>query len=489
MSGAIPVGDMRLVDNVVPPLPAADYALSVQQAVTLDPKFASPDPYEHVQRIRVTGPHFTLGANDVVAAYPPAGSTNDYSLTLPHVVLARRTLPWEIAVGGASSGPRVAPWLAVLLLTADEIVAPPKGVAASPTLTQAVPLHQYLTPPTGTLGPQLDPDTQDEWQSENPELTCTVVDVRARAFTTNAPGLAELPYLAHVRRVDTADQEILGIDEDGDFAVVVGNRLPDPDKKVIYAAHLVSLEGFGPYLPDQSGIPPDTDAVRVLSLASWTFNSLPSPGDFAALMENLTVDLLQLPQDLAPAQSAAAKAIAAGAVPVAYDTRLGDTTTAWYRGPCSPVQVERNVQPVYGSAEAALTYDRTTGMFDVSFAVAWQVGRLLALANRSFVAAMLTWLRAGGTLAQLLAERLDYFGADPAAADVAATADAPRRAVPRRVADALGRARPFGPACDPSGLAGPRNRAPGLLDRDAALETIASGTHPDDLLNDREEPA
>ena len=52
--------------------------------------------------------------------------------------------------------------------------------------------------------------------------------------------------------------------------------------------HLVSLEGFDPFLVDAPSFPAQTAKVRLVSLASWSFTCLSEEGEnFADLMLGL----------------------------------------------------------------------------------------------------------------------------------------------------------------------------------------------------------
>ena len=73
------------------------------------------------------------------------------------------------------------------------------------------------------------------------------------------------------------------------------------------------------------------------------------------------------------------------------------------------------------SADELLRYDRHTGMFDVSLAAAWQLGRLLALADPELSVQIANW-KASGHRAQnqasdrkLLADRVGIEADQPAA--------------------------------------------------------------------------
>ena len=83
-------------------------------------------------------------------------------------------------------------------------------------------------------------------QGQSPDDRCTVIDVPVALFSQIAPAAADLPYLAHVREVDT----IAGTDSAAtseQHAVIVANRVPAPQG--VARAFLVSLEGMAGYLP------------------------------------------------------------------------------------------------------------------------------------------------------------------------------------------------------------------------------------------------
>lgn len=490
--------EVRFADNARPGLDAGEYRLEVRQHVKLPPEYESPEPYERDQLMRVAGPHFVLGAEDVVSVYPPGQASGDFSASVCHAVLSRRTLPWEIRLEPGGDGPVRAPWLAILLLTPEEI-QPGTGADQPDEVTGmfTVPLARYLTPGPGVLGPDIGASQRQRWLAEFPDLHVGVVEITAEAFTAVAPLAADLPYLAHVREVNTSAQEQPADAGDGPepdqarFAVVVGNRLPQGSTTGVYLAHLVSLEGFAGYLADRQGVPPDRHAVRLVSLARWTFTSDRDPDAkyFADLLTGLDTGALALPGEPEDAPRVwpepIRRAIGLGYVPADYRTRLGERTAAWYRGPLLPRLMERNMQPIYPAAEAALVYDRHTGLFDVSLATAWQAGRLLALADRTFTSALLGWIRDHHQLSQLLLERVLLFqNYDLLGPGDLLTERLPARIIRRILAETVAArltdhaAPPLGSALDPSGLLRHRHRLPGLLGSAEVEALLRSGQDP-----------
>jgi hypothetical protein len=454
------MSEATFYDSVTPALGPGDYQVIVQDTVTVAGESGTPASYASVQRFRVAGSRTGLGPGDVVAMSPPSGGSGSYGLWLPHVVLAQRTLPWQVPIAGPSSsqsGP-AQPWLALLLLTREEIDVAGSPPAAGTTGTQSVPLAACLAPPSGTLGP-VATTGQSTLLQEQPSLTCSVVDVTAAAFSAVVPEAAELAFLAHARQVSTAGQEDLGVPAPGWYSVVAGNRLPTGASDNVYIAHLVSLEGFASYLPGNT-LPAGDTLVRLISLASWTFTSTTGTGDFGYLMGQLDIAPLTVPVTVTGTDTASqlvAGAVADGYTLLGYTTRLGEQTAAWYRGPLLPSPVTANPQPAYPAAAAALIYDAATGMFNTSYAAAWEIGRLLTLANGPVASSLAGWVAAAASAVRLLAGR-GGTAADPAVVPVAASAlatgdrqRAARRLIGERVAPAVLRLGAGRPAAAPSG--------------------------------------
>ena len=403
------MSEATFYDSVTPALASGDYQVIVQDTVTVAGESGPPASYAAVQRFRVAGSRTELGPDDVVAVSPPSGGSGTYGLWLPHVILAQRTLPWQVPIAdGAPAGPGgpAQPWVALLLLTRQEIDVAGALPAAGTTGTQTVPLSAFLTPPPGTLGPVVTTG-QSTLLQEQPSLTCSVVDVTVDAFSGAIPQAAELPFLSHVREVGTAGQEDLGGPAPGWYSVVAGSRLPTGASDGVYIAHLVSLEGFASYLPGNP-TPDGNTLVRLISLASWTFISGPGDGDFGYLMGRLDIGTLRVPVLVTGTDTASqlvAGAVAEGYTLLGYTTRLGEQTAAWYRGPLQPTPVTDNPQPAYPTAAAALIYDPATGMFDASYAAAWEIGRLLTLANGPVSGSLATWVTAAASAVPLLLDR------------------------------------------------------------------------------------
>jgi hypothetical protein len=371
-------GTIRFLDNYVPALKAGDYTITATQAIAI-PK--APPTVGASQVISVEAPRFSIPPADIQSRFPPANAEGAFDQNLPHIVLNERSLPWERPF---SAGDQASPWMALLLLRRSDIDAPAGFEQTSPTLTVTRTVGDMLAQSRDPFWPRLSPER------ENPATPCQTVDVKRDRFVALAPTTAELRFLAHVRQVDTGAKTTPIAASDGWFSVVIGNRMPAADGER-YVAHLVSLEGWRPYIDDPRKLD-GFKTVRLVSLASWAFRCVAGRGSFSHLVRALVADAgkgaanlalrLPLPPNAAP--SPTRDRLHGGYTPMPYDMRTGEQTFGWYHGPFTPQPVQPFGLGSFPTSAAATIYDSATGTFDVSYAAAWEMGRLLALSDRVY---------------------------------------------------------------------------------------------------------
>lgn len=90
---------------------------------------------------------------------------------------------------------------------------------------------------------------------------------------------------------------------------------------------------------------------------------------------------------------------AAGYVPTPHYLRQGGQTISWYRGPLVPHEnaVYSDQYPIKFPARHAdelLLFNPELGLFDASYGAAWELGRLLAIADQSFASSLYQWKKA-----------------------------------------------------------------------------------------------
>ncbi|WP_432063803.1 hypothetical protein [Streptomyces sp. C10-9-1] len=395
--------DLRIhfLDHLIPRATPGDYRVVVKNTLSdSDGELDAQDkllPSEETFEIKAA--RFVLGEASVHAHYPPRESTGAYTRTLPHITLSRSILPWERNLAGtrAEQPSACPPWLALLVFGENEL--PDDPAASGDTVLRTV---EELRNPAevGVEGPNLPPGGVDEAEARS---KCQTIDVPADLFNAVAPRGDEMYYLAHVRKVvdankTRADGEVL---EEGEYAVVNANRFPrDPGN---YAVHLVSLEGFEGRL--SGTLPGTTTAVRLCSLHSWSFTSSEGPAaDPGTLLENLVAPGAEEPEELAlrlpvtapvtddPEDDYVRDRLARGYTAVPQRTLSGERTFAWFRGPATPVTAfdvptEHSPGP-HTTSDHALVYEPEHGIFDVSYAVAWTLGRTIGLADPAYTTAV-----------------------------------------------------------------------------------------------------
>ena len=398
-------GGIRLYDSYKPEIETADYTLTVTQHVTRPD--GTVEPYTASQDFSVAGPKWSMPAEDVFSVLPAPGAVGAFGQFLPHVVLTKPDLPWERHVFAGKEANGRLPWLAILVFGEKD-----PGLVAGPTTITAQEL--FANADTTVLWPDITPEWYEKAAVAEPSTVCTVIDVAPGAFVAQLPSADRLRWLTHARQVDATakDSDTLHVAGDGWYSVVVGSRLPevDPTLPRKNTAHLVSLDGFAGVVGTTPSKP-----VRMVSFYSWSFTCVPEAGEtFEHLVDALTAEsstAFALTHDSTDnadeATQFAGRALDRGYVPLRYQTRPGEKTFGWYRGPFSPVRVPRFTDPSkpYGSASAAMIYDPGHGVFDLSYGVAWETGRMLGLTDTAFSQALLGWRRKGHRLVDLIAER------------------------------------------------------------------------------------
>jgi hypothetical protein len=399
-------GQMFMWDYMVPPLTDNSYRLRVNtntKSGAGDLPIPEADSY-----FDVIGPRFRLSAADVGGVFPPRNGHGDFSLSIPHIALYDRTLPWERLfdpsgkitdpppINGANTPAGRLPWLALLLLQEGEY-----------TLLQNAALESVLPPGVlSALG------------YANPSgITCDAIQLGLTTLESILPNLDEIVLLTHVRQVNVEDRELSAGSSNGWFSVVMSNRLPAPGQK--YRACLVSLEGrtdlFGAsaspvaemainlrtpdaiiatqFSGNRATLKPIRTPIRfnvsaaVVLLYSWQFECI-GEGTFEELAQNLDVAMIgsTVPPGHPPVTDT-------GHIAIQVGDRSGAAETAWYRGPLCPLQLTRDPLGPYHSADQARIATPETGGEDVSYAAAFEAGRLLAAADARLAQELMRWRR------------------------------------------------------------------------------------------------
>lgn len=439
---------VTFIQNDVPGFEAGKYRLTISQQLTSQEVKAPAEPDDAAKTVTVRindggldaaytfavqGDRFAFSKPDqtLYSVFPPPDDDGAFETSLPHVVLTETNFPWMRSPTDVN--PPYDPisgrptWLTVLLLDQSDLDGHPlmKLEPTSGTVGDLFPPAAYAASKLGenysyfagaTSLDRLEP-------GQSAADACSYIDVPLELFWEIAPTIADLALMAHVREVSLlAKQTIAGVSDKGTplgrFSIVFGNRLPQ--RGLMAQAYLVSLEALEDFLPDSenggrpAGSPYDGKKfLRLAVLKQWQFRSVGQPASFVTAMMALNtgeidangdpVTTLRLCYD--GQNEVVKRATEMGYVPLDTSLRTAEKTVSWYRGPLAPYAVtsEGPKLPV-NSPDAAMIFDPTTGLFDMSQAAAWTIGRMLALQDGAYAAPYYKWKK---VLHQSVATRVE----------------------------------------------------------------------------------
>ncbi|WP_299628400.1 hypothetical protein [uncultured Tateyamaria sp.] len=493
------------VQHSLPGLEAGKYTITAQQQLDHADKTSATDgPLPVVEQVfGVEGEKYTISQASVHSRYPPNEVQGEFSTSLPQIIFQDATkLPWirspyyrdepviQTHTYDVDGKPQEydddkATWLFVMSLnTTDFEGVSPRGLVRTGTVADLIPdtmtvrSNTSSTPIPGRMpakdmysifsyvfedgkktkkpaGSELDPGIGHDGTD-----AIKFIDIPIALFQTLAPSMQDLQLMAHVRSVKLDNKALADgkvIDAEGEYAVVMGNRLPQslpaaqavppvpgkpaPGTNDVFVVSLEKMEcalrGYAkPSYFSENIVDNANGHVRLVVLNQWSFTSYDDTSfEFKLILGSLndrTVDpkhpsegsqdnphmrLPNPPHFTSPteAQKVAEHMLSLGYVPMNHLTRKPDVsvepkepiqTVSWYRGPLAPFAVEPDHNGPLGggavgsdlskmvySADKLLRFDPTVGMYDTSYAAAWQLGRLLALQDKSFSVPYYQWQR------------------------------------------------------------------------------------------------
>ncbi|XXY49038.1 hypothetical protein WME91_54435 [Sorangium sp. So ce269] len=382
---------VEFIQHHQPPLDSGKYRVDLVQRIkpVESDKILADDLGTRSLTFVVTGERFSaLSPQQIAGLFPAEGSLGDHTNVLPHITLTRSTLPWERSPDNENHD---LPWLALLLFHDQDFAS--KEDRPEPRVITVGEL--------GAAGAKFPAVALEPGQTENDPVT--VIEVKRRLLEPVLPRKSELGFLAHVRQLkDDNNHPLPGAST---LATVLCNRLPQAGGTS--TAYLVSVEGR---YDDKDGEGFDFDdaapdeRIRLVCLKSWRFSCIDRKQSFTALLTNVDHEpgTLRLPGS---GNAEADRYLGMGYLPLPHALRQGDRTVSWYHGPLSPGDVPAP-EPVSAlSADELVRYEARTGMFDVSYAAAWELGRMLTLQNQAVAMALYQWKRAGGIAQRSLEQR------------------------------------------------------------------------------------
>ncbi|MGB6015955.1 MAG: hypothetical protein WBG32_14585, partial [Nodosilinea sp.] len=218
------------------------------------------------------------------------------------------------------------------------------------------------------------------------------IEIKPNVLKDLMPTGEELCLLAHGRSRERPQE-----DAPQQRAVVIANRLPQPEKR--HTAHLVMLEDRYQYALDDGEhvwsmqIEEAGEPVRLVCLKSWQFTCAADKPTLTGrlLGKTFTFEPMGVPKFEGSSDSIETiRAMGYAALP--YHMRWGDRAPTLYRGPLvatAPNHDRLGQVPISGDELVRLLTDHH--IFDVSLAAAWQLGQLLMLQDSSVAMAYFSW--------------------------------------------------------------------------------------------------
>lgn len=440
------VGEMILYDYIRPPLTAGEYRMRVATEVAIEGA-GQPLPGQDFF-FDVEGPRFALAANEVAGVFPPRNGHGPFDSALPHIALGRRTLPWERPLGdaytaGAEQTPY--PFLALVLFELSECtikrnlaltdVVPqdvfvrlgrPAGIrcdaveADQQVLKEILPMPEELQLLTHVRQVNVDDRELAAGDSDGyfavvmsnrvprsgAEYVCCLVSVEERTdllpttdFVDGGFDIYQDAMVAEISEVAALSKSSLGTSvtaAEADKiakispAVVAGITSSAGTTGTIAGANSAKLVGTKVLTNETFGI--NVNAVlhpkaQLVLLHSWTF-ACEGDGTFRQLMQGLDVGMIG---DVEPASKLAVTDT--GHLKIDVIDRLGAPEQSWYRGPFVAQPLTRDALGPYHSADQARRVVAETGAENISYAAAFEAGRLLAAADARLAQELMRWRR------------------------------------------------------------------------------------------------
>lgn len=369
----------------------------------------------------VEGNPYFLDASIINSVYPPPGHS-DYSNILPHVLFNDLQAPWSISMPDYKGMPQS--WFGLLLFTEDELTlldttASPQITNINTTLTKDLkslrtPTLAYnLTvsdlaalgsaPASGVASPVQATDTAPIQAiflqgSTFAGLfsTYTIPSAQPKAGIYSAD-VSRYGYMSSVRTFNARGLANKNNEPEVKVSATVSPRTGplDISQPTTVYAHLVSLPGVA------ESMQTDTSKVAALiSLYSWSYTCLP-PTSFAleqcfdVLANN--IQPLRAPDPILSIHKAPTSTsddwvrnkLLAGYNLIRYRVPTGEVIPALHRGLLTPVKNLQVDFPPSDNGSDLAVIDEMTGFLDLTYQMAWNLGRTLATSDRTFSAALM----------------------------------------------------------------------------------------------------
>lgn len=222
---------------------------------------------------------------------------------------------------------------------------------------------------------------EDESAVFSKEDKKSFVDISKTLFEKIVPNDAERELLVHGRKIMPELKSMALDTENTDelMAVVICNRVPEYGTVENPRRNRVCLAALRPEEKDT--------AVRLPVFKQWEFFAVEKENTEGLLEDVYTGSLIKNADGVS--EEKIKNLFLNGYAPMQHFFREGSRSVSFFRGPFVPAQTEKRNYEAECS-DALYRYDPETGIFDISYAAAWELGKLLVLENELVARKLLT---------------------------------------------------------------------------------------------------
>lgn len=400
----------KFADNYIPPLTEGKYCVTFTQDV-------SNSHFKNTKDFCVAVNTEILTENDIFSLYPLPEQVGDFSTELPFIVLNNPTYPW-IKDATNSNGEKNndnnnkhIPWPALIVVSEKEIIE-----------ETDVPYEELnnLAQEAGVYFPY--DEDKNRISLCKPTDKIHVITITTDTFKKIMPTPEDRYWLTHCKKIDLSDAEDKTAQNDGYFSVILANRFP-PNKadqiiplknknvninqdeneesinnKITNTVHLIAAYCYDNYKSD-SKYNESTD-VKLISLYHWKIYSDTDKDVVDKSFEPLIKGLNNDPDKKDPDNKNSEDTVSKINGSVHKQTlkphflRTGEKTYSLYHSPIQPINFDRaqglNGESNYTS-DRRLIYYKDQGIFDVSYAAAFNLGRIVTLSHKAEAQQIVKW--------------------------------------------------------------------------------------------------
>lgn len=386
----------KLADYYLPPLTEGKYHATYKQVLQQNPKVEG--EYSNTKDFCIAVNTEILPENEVFSIRPLPEQSGNFSAELPFIVLNNPAYPWMKSIFDSNNKP--IPWPALIVISEKEIVEE-KDV-----------LYSQLKDSKKNTDKVYFPYEENKLLPCNPNDKVHVITIAKNTFEKIMPSQQDRYWLTHCKKIDLSDAEDKTTQNDGYFSVIIANRIPpynakqiitteDKDKnkeenqngnsdenndninnKITNTAHLIAA-----YLYDDCKTKDEyknCQFVKLISLYHWKFNSDTDVVD---------KDFEPLVRDLDKGSDSYKSSVHKQTLKPHY-LRTGEKTYSLYHSPIQPINYGRaqnlNGEKRYTS-DGRLIYYKNHGIFDASYAAAFNLGRIVTLSHKTEAQQIVNW--------------------------------------------------------------------------------------------------